>query len=292
VIAGLALIDKPAGITSHDAIARLRRTLNTKKVGHAGTLDPMATGLLLVGVGSATRLLHYLVGADKAYSARIALGFATTTDDAEGEPLGEPATATALAEITPDRLERELAKLRGEISQLPTRVSAIKVNGRRAHELVRSGEDFELKPRVVTIARFERTSDFHATDRGIEFDVEIECSSGTYVRALARDLGLALGVGGHLTRLRRTRVGAFLVSDATDAQAPILISPTEVAGSLFDTLKVDADTELALVQGRVPDSAGPDGSFACVNAAGDLIAIVKRSEHRLRSEVVFVRSDA
>jgi tRNA pseudouridine55 synthase len=292
VIAGLALIDKPAGITSHDAIARLRRTLNTRKIGHAGTLDPMATGLLLVGVGSATRLLHYLVGADKAYSATIALGFATTTDDAEGEPLTEPVSAAALAEITPERIERELAKLRGDISQLPTRVSAIKVNGRRAHELVRSGEDFELKPRAVNIARFERTSELRPTERGLEFDAEIECSSGTYVRALARDIGASLGVGGHLTALRRTRVGDFSVSDATDPESPELISPAEVASRIFETLQIDADTELALVQGRVPESAGSDGRLACLNDQGELVAIVNRTANRLRSEVVFVRSDA
>lgn len=292
MISGLALIDKPAGITSHDVISRLRRTLNTKKVGHAGTLDPMATGLLLVGVGSATRLLHYLVGADKAYSATLALGFATTTDDAEGAELGERASAATLASVTTEAIELELAKLRGEISQLPTRVSAIKVNGRRAHELVRSGEDFELTPRRVTISRFEMTSELRTTDRGIEFDAEIECSSGTYVRALARDLGSALAVGGHLTALRRTRVGKFSVSDATDAEAPVLLSPTEVASSIFETLEIDAATELALVHGKQPAVSGEPGRFACVNAAQELVSIVNRENNKLRSEVVFARSDA
>ena len=292
MISGLALIDKPAGITSHDAIARLRRTLNTKKVGHAGTLDPMATGLLLVGVGGATRLLHYLVGADKAYAATIALGFATSTDDAEGTELGERASVATLASVTTEAIEVELAKLRGEISQLPTRVSAIKVGGRRAHELVRSGEDFELKPRAVTIQRFERTSELRATDRGIEFDVEIECSSGTYVRALARDLGQALSTGGHLTALRRTRVGKFSVSDATDPEAPVLFSPTEVASSIFQTLEIDAATELALIHGKQPTVSGEAGRFACVNVAQELVAIVNRENNKLRSEVVFVRSDA
>jgi tRNA pseudouridine55 synthase len=292
VISGLALIDKPAGITSHDAIARLRRTLNTKKVGHAGTLDPMATGLLLVGVGSATRLLHYLVGADKAYSATIALGFATTTDDAEGEPIGERADEAALAVLNSNTIEAELEKLRGAISQLPTRVSAIKVGGRRAHELVRSGADFELKPRQVTISRFERTSELRTSEHGVEFDAEIECSSGTYVRALARDLGAALGVGGHLSALRRTRVGQFSIGDATDPEAPKLIDPASVAKQIFEALVIDQSTELALVQGRQPESSGNPGRFACINSSRELVAIANRENNRLRSEVVFVRSNA
>lgn len=289
MISGLALIDKPAGFTSHDVVAKLRKTLGTKKVGHAGTLDPMATGLLLIGVGAGTRLLHYLVGESKSYLATIALGVATSTDDAEGEAIGEVSTLGQLEQIDAAAIERELSGLRGEIMQLPTRVSAIKVDGKRAHELVRSGAEFELKPRPVTISKFERTSALRIVDGLLEFDAAVECSSGTYVRALARDLGAALGVGGHLRALRRTRIGAFEVTAATAVDSPKLLDIAEVAQQLMPAIAISDQVELELRHGKRPLVAGADGLHCCINDARELVAIVNRSANQLRSEVVFAR---
>jgi len=206
---GVVVVDKPSGWTSHDVVARVRRLAATRRVGHAGTLDPMATGVLVLGVGRATKLLTYVVGADKDYLATIRLGVATTTDDAEGETL---AASGALA-VDPEALAAGVAALTGEIQQVPSAVSAIKVDGKRAYARVRAGEDVELAARPVTVSRFEvlavrpeRAEDGTAVT---DVDVVVTCSSGTYVRALARDLGSALGVGGHLTALRRTRVGGY-----------------------------------------------------------------------------------
>ncbi|MGY5763858.1 tRNA pseudouridine(55) synthase TruB [Brachybacterium sp. DNPG3] len=207
---GILLVDKAAGRTSHDVVARVRWLLGTKKVGHAGTLDPMATGLLVLGVGQGTRLLTQLVGLDKVYAATIRLGLATTTDDAEGEPLGEPVDAT---DLTARAIEEGIDALRGDIQQVPSTVSAIKIDGKRAYARARAGEDVELAPRPVTIRRFETTA-LRAVGPFVDIDVVVACTSGTYVRALARDLGRALGVGGHLTALRRTEVGPFQVEDA------------------------------------------------------------------------------
>lgn len=225
---GLLLVDKPAGLTSHDVVARTRRLAATKKVGHAGTLDPMATGVLVLGVGRATRLLTYLVGADKEYTATIRLGESTLTDDAEGEVttssgaiLRGAKSGTADGEspvVTLDAVHEGIAALCGPIEQVPSAVSAIKVKGQRSYARVRAGEDVELSARPVTIHRFEvrgepRGSE-HAGTPVLDLDVVVECSSGTYIRALARDLGAVLGTGGHLTALRRTRVGPYSISNA------------------------------------------------------------------------------
>ncbi len=219
--AGLVLIDKPQGFTSHDVVAKLRKKLGTKKIGHAGTLDPMATGLLVLGVDAGTKLLTFLVGADKTYEARIRLGQSTVTDDAEGEVLSE----TSALHLNIATIEAEISKLRGRISQTPSAVSAIKVDGKRAYDLVREGKEVELKSRDVEVSRFEITSEIEIVDQYLEFDVAVDCSSGTYIRALARDLGAALGVGGHLRALRRTRVGGYLVSDASQLdQDPIVLA--------------------------------------------------------------------
>lgn len=212
---GVLLVDKAPDRTSHDVVARVRWLLGTKKVGHAGTLDPMATGLLVLGIGQGTRLLTHLVGLDKTYLATIRLGLETTTDDREGEPLGEPADATG---IEPAAIEQALQALRGDISQVPSTVSAIKVDGKRAYARARAGEDVHLTARPVRISRFEVTG--HRTEGPyLDLDAVVTCSSGTYVRALARDLGAALGVGGHLTALRRTEVGPFGVADAVHVPA-------------------------------------------------------------------------
>ncbi|WP_170163294.1 tRNA pseudouridine(55) synthase TruB [Bogoriella caseilytica] len=225
---GLVIIDKPAGLTSHDVVARTRRLAATKKVGHAGTLDPMATGVLVLGVGRATRLLTYLVGADKEYTATIRLGESTLTDDAEGEVTatpgallraeGEEMVAGSHPFLTLEALYEAVAALSGPIEQVPSAVSAIKVGGQRSYARVRAGEDVELSARPVTIHRFEvlgepRPSE-HEGAAVLDLDVIVGCSSGTYIRALARDLGAALGTGGHLTALRRTRVGPYAIGSA------------------------------------------------------------------------------
>lgn len=208
---GLFLVDKPQGLTSHDVVARVRGMTRVKRVGHAGTLDPMATGLLVLGIGRATKLLTYLVGADKTYTACIRLGQATTTDDAEGE-----ITASVGANLSKPQIEAEVDKLRGDIEQVPSSVSAIKVDGKRAYARVRDGEEVTLKARPVTIHEFSITSISHPASEPQVTDVyvRIRCTSGTYIRALARDLGQHLGVSGHLTELRRTEVGAFSVENS------------------------------------------------------------------------------
>jgi tRNA pseudouridine55 synthase len=249
--AGILLVDKPGGITSHDVVGRARRALGTRKVGHAGTLDPMATGLLILGVGTATRLLTYLVGLGKTYEATIRLGEATSTDDADGEITAR----VDAAGITAEAIAAAVRPLTGEIDQVPSAVSAIKVDGRRAYARVRAGEEVELAARRVTVSRFEVLAE-RRTDGVIDLDVVVDCSSGTYIRALARDLGAALGVGGHLTALRRTAIGPFAVADAVvlDAIAvDALADPAVVASALFPVAQLDPTQARALGDGkRVP----------------------------------------
>jgi tRNA pseudouridine55 synthase len=214
-VSGLVIVDKPGGMTSHDVVARVRRLAGTRKVGHAGTLDPMATGVLVVGVEKATRLLGYLTLTEKEYSATIRLGQTTSTDDAEGE-----ITATATAEgVTVEAIDKAVAGLTGEILQIPPAVSAIKVGGQRAYKLSRAGAAPDLAARPVTVYEFNltgirRVEGATETDGLLDLDAIVRCSSGTYIRALARDLGAALGTGGHLARLRRTRVGGYRAEDA------------------------------------------------------------------------------
>lgn len=267
---GILLVDKPGGITSHDAVARVRKLAGTRKVGHAGTLDPMATGLLVLGVDSSTRLLTYLVGLDKEYEATIRLGFATTTDDAEGDPLGPVAETAELADAD---ILRAIEPLTGAIEQVPSSVSAISVDGRRSYDRVRAGEEVVLPARSVTVSAFELLS--VRRDGGLELDVRVECTSGTYIRALARDLGASLGVGGHLTALRRTRVGPFSVGEAgplDDALVASLLTPASVAARLFAELRLTAGEVVALTQGKrihpesldaaLADSASPVAALA------------------------------
>jgi tRNA pseudouridine55 synthase len=263
--AGILFADKPIGPTSHDLVQRVRRLAATRRVGHAGTLDPAASGLMILGVGPATRLLTHLVGLDKTYTATIRLGLATTTDDAAGTPLGEPAD---VGDGALERLPAAMSALTGRILQVPSSVSAVHVDGRRAHERVRAGEEVVLPAREVTVSRFELLQ-----RSGADLDVVVDCSSGTYVRALARDLGAALGVGGHLTALRRTRIGPFRIEDAAPLEQPLGIrDPASVASALFPTLELDARGAAALAQGKrlaVPDrvdaptvaALGPDGAL-------------------------------
>jgi len=287
VPSGILLVDKPLGLTSHDVVARARRALGTRKVGHAGTLDPAASGLLTLGVGPSTRLLTYLVGLDKTYETTIVLGRATTTDDAEGEPLGEPAPAAALDAVTDAALTSAVAALTGAIEQVPSAVSAIKVDGRRAYDRVRAGEQVELQARAVTVSAFDvldvrRLPGDIDTASTIEVDARIDCSSGTYIRALARDLGTALGVGGHLRALRRTRVGPFDVRDAVDlerlaADGDALLSPAAaIAERLFPVLRATDDEARDLGHGKklaLPEH--PDAEpVAAIDASGRLVALI------------------
>lgn len=298
---GLLLVDKPAGWTSHDVVAKVRRLLNTRKVGHAGTLDPMATGLLVLGVGGATKLLTYLVGADKTYLATIRLGAATVTDDAESDYLHQ-ARPTELELIDRPQIEAAIAKLRGTIEQIPSSVSAIKVAGRRAYDLVRAGQDVELKSRSVTISRFELINEpvRVGANQFLDLEVAVDCSSGTYIRALARDLGASLGVGGHLTALRRIRIGNFELSSGTamteqqfsGENARERLIPLAVSASgLFETTTLNASQITDLRHGKTLDSVSgsPDstGLIAALSEAGDLVAILKVDGPKVRSQVIF-----
>ena len=278
---GIVLVDKPAGITSHDVVSRIRRIAGTRKVGHAGTLDPMATGLLVIGIDSSTRLLTYLVGLDKQYLATIRLGWATTTDDAEGEPLGPPTDTTG---ITVEAIREAILPLTGQISQVPSSVSAIKVDGKRSYDRVRDGEEVVLAARSVTVSAFD-VLDTRLGARGVELDVRVDCSSGTYIRALARDLGDALGVGGHLIALRRTRVGPFRIEDATPlperdepgtALLGSVLTPASAARRLFPDVILTAQERIELQQGKRPTLSALDGALA--DSAGPIAAIGEDGE--------------
>ncbi|GAA4512944.1 tRNA pseudouridine(55) synthase TruB [Brevibacterium yomogidense] len=324
---GFLLLDKPAGWSSHRVVSRVRKWLGTRKVGHAGTLDPMATGLLIIGVGPSTRLLTFAVGLGKTYTATVRLGAATPTDDADSpaDRFGDP---SALADLDLDRIDEALGALRGDIMQSPSAVSAIKVDGRRAYARVRAGEDVELAARPVTVSRFDPTSSIRcdtlvdeagSPHRVADVDVVVECSSGTYVRALARDLGDALGVHGHLTALRRTHVGHYSVDEALavpdfeeTAPSPDLLAPATAAAALLPVLAVSPQQAASLRQGQFIDDQSvvpPDASepFAAVVRQGefdgddsrrddrggdhpvahDLVAIVDRRGSAFAPRVVF-----
>jgi tRNA pseudouridine55 synthase len=246
---GIVVVDKPQGLTSHQVVARIRRLAGTRKVGHAGTLDPMATGVLVVGLNRATRLLGHLQVADKSYDATIRLGASTSTDDAEGSVV----TTADVAAVTPEAIEAAVAAFRGEISQVPSQVSAIKVDGRRAYQRVRAGEEVALKARLVTVSRYDVT-DVRAVGSYLDVDVSVDCSTGTYIRALARDLGAGLGVGGHLTMLRRTRVGCFdlsLASTLEELAESFAVTPiAAVAAETFGRYDATAEQAIAIRTGR------------------------------------------
>lgn len=284
---GILLVDKPGGLTSHDVVARTRKAFGTRKVGHAGTLDPMATGLLVIGIEAATRLLTYVVGADKTYLATIRLGQETGTDDAEGE-ITRTADAATVNAVTSEQISAGIEELTGEISQVPSAVSAIKVDGRRAYERVRAGEHVDLKAREVTVSRFEIFEERRSKDI-IDLDVVVDCSSGTYIRALARDLGESLGVGGHLTALRRTRIGPFDVTDAVviDALADATtLTPAHAAAQILQPLEVSADDARDLRHGkRLADQASRlDGAVAAaIDPNGELVGIIEKRGRDLKS---------
>ena len=283
---GLVVVDKPAGMTSHDVVGKLRRYFRTRKVGHAGTLDPMATGVLVVGLERGTKFLAHMVTSTKAYDATIRLGMATHTDDAEGNRTwGE--SAENLSEET---IAQEISNLTGDIMQRPAAVSAIKIDGKRAHERVRAGEDVEIPARPVTVSRFDVT-ELRREGNFVDLDVSVSCSSGTYIRSLARDLGEALGVGGHLTALRRTEVGPFTLGDAlpllTLEENPVLsLSLDEALARSYPVLDVTADEARALAMGKWLQPRGLKGTFAAVDPEGRSIALVKEKGERLAT--VFV----
>ena len=282
---GLVVVDKPPGMTSHDVVARVRRLAGTRKVGHAGTLDPMATGVLVLGVNRATRLLGHLMLTEKAYDATIRLGAATTTDDAEGEVGGTSPTHA----VTEQLVRAALAGFVGDIEQVPTAVSAVKVDGKRAYQRVRAGEAVDLRPRPVTIHEL-RVDAVRRTDPVLDVDVSVRCSSGTYIRAIARDLGRVLGVGGHLTALRRTAVGPFAVEQArtleqlTDELGMVPIA--EAARATFPAHDLDADQARAVGFGR-PVPLRLDGLTALFAPGGEFLALYEPHGDVARPVAVF-----
>jgi len=283
---GLVIVDKPAGLTSHDVVARVRRLADTRRVGHAGTLDPMATGVLVLGVGRATKLLTFLVGADKTYVATIRLGASTLTDDAQGEVLSRADASS----ISDGQVRAGVRALTGMLEQVPSTVSAIKIDGRRAHARVRAGEAVELVARPVRVLRF----DVLATRRELshlDLDVEVEVSSGTYVRALARDLGAGLGVGGHLTALRRTAVGPYGLGvarslDQLESTFGVL-AMAEAARAVFAARELSADEVATLRFGqRVTASGRGDVPVAAFAPDGSLVALLTDRADTARSLLV------
>ncbi|ASF06119.1 tRNA pseudouridine synthase B [Nocardia brasiliensis NBRC 14402] len=292
-LGGLLIVDKDGGWTSHDVVAKCRKLLHTKKVGHAGTLDPMATGVLVLGVDRATKLLGLLTLTTKAYTATIRLGQATSTDDAEGEVR----TTTPALHLADAEIAAHTAKLTGDIDQVPATVSAIKVDGERAYARHRAGEDVQLAARPVTVSRFDILGRRDvAAGEFVDLDVVVECSSGTYIRALARDLGAALGVGGHLTALRRTRVGPFTLEHARTLDE--LAAAAESDGSLlsldmdeavrtaFPHREIDESQAEDLRNGRWLEPVGLRGVYAAIDPAGRAIALLQESGKRAASVMV------
>ena len=288
---GILLVDKSAGMTSHDVVSRTRRLAGTRRVGHAGTLDPMATGLLILGVNSSTRLLTFVVGLDKEYLATIRLGASTTTDDREGD-VSSTAGPGTVAAVTAGEIADGIAALTGDIEQVPSAVSAIKVDGQRAYARVRAGEDVVLAARSVTVSAFDLL-DSRRDDEFIDLDVRVSCSSGTYIRALARDLGGALDTGGHLTALRRTRIGPFGIADAATLDtvdvAERLLPPAHVARDLFPILELTAPQAVDLGHGKrlqLEESADA-APVAAISPDGVLIGLLEIVDGRARPIVNF-----
>ncbi|MCX4687982.1 tRNA pseudouridine(55) synthase TruB [Kitasatospora purpeofusca] len=299
---GLVIVDKPEGITSHGVVAKLRWLAGTRKVGHAGTLDPMATGVLVIGVERATRLLGHLMLTAKTYEATVRLGQTTVTDDREGE-----VTASVPADgVTGEAIDAGVAALTGEIMQVPSKVSAIKIDGKRSYARVREGEDFELAARPTTVHSFtvheRRASVAEDGTPVVDLDVTVECSSGTYIRALARDLGAGLGVGGHLTALRRTRVGPYGVESAYtleqleasvtgDGATGLEVLPiAAAAAAAFPRWDLDADQAKQLSHGarlKAP-GMGVDGPIAVFGPDGTFLALVEEQAGQARPVAVFV----
>lgn len=275
-------------MTSHDVVAKARRFLGTRKIGHAGTLDPMATGVLVLGVERATKLLGHLALDRKTYLATITLGAATTTDDAEGEIL----TETDASAVTDGAIAAGIVGLTGELQQVPSAVSAVKVDGKRAYARVRDGEDVDLPPRPVTVHRFDLLATRREGDR-IALDVMVDCSSGTYVRALARDLGAALGVGGHLMQLRRTTVGPFTLAaartlEAVEAEPGLSLTLAEAVAAAFPRRDVDAAETRAVRHGQRLPAAGIAGVYGVFGPDGEVLALAEDQRGAAKPVVVLL----
>jgi tRNA pseudouridine55 synthase len=285
---GLVIVDKSGGMTSHDVVARVRRLARTRRVGHGGTLDPMATGVLILGVERATRLLTYVIGSGKSYLGTVRLGESTITDDAEGELIAR----TSAAEITESAIRAALLTFVGEVDQVPSSVSAIKINGVRSYARVRGGEEVDLPARRVRIDRLDVLAVRRFSPDVVDVDVAVDCSSGTYIRAIARDLGAGLGVGGHLTALRRTAVGGFTLAEAVtldelaDRDDPVTLPLTAAAQRCFTRRDADADEARVLSHGGSLPPVGIAGPYAVFGPDGTVLAVVSERDGRARPDVV------
>ena len=288
---GFLVVDKAPGMTSHDVVAIGRRALNTRKVGHAGTLDPMATGVLILGFNNGTRLLQYITDGDKSYTATIVLGASTTTDDHEGE-----ITSTADAsQVRDEDIKRILGTMVGEIMQRPTKVSAIKVDGKRAYDRARSGEEFELPARKVTISQLD-ILDIRHKEAATLVDIAVTCSAGTYIRAIARDLGAELKVGGHLNVLRRTRVAGFTLDQAIGVDQlkggnVSTLDLADVARATFPVRELELDEVNELSFGRPLSANTSDEIFAAISPDNRLIALLKNSLGKAKPVAVFAAAN-
>jgi tRNA pseudouridine55 synthase len=282
---GLVVADKPAGMTSHDVVARVRRVAGTRKVGHAGTLDPMATGVLVIGLDRATRMLGHLTLTEKSYDATVRLGATTTTDDAEGEVV----STTSAMPVTEDAVRAALLDFQGAIMQVPSTVSAIKVGGKRAYALARSGEEVELPARPVTVHAIE-AGEFRRDGDFLDFRLRIRCSSGTYIRAIARDVGAALAVGGHLTALRRTAVGPFTVDNANaDLDHLSVIPIADAARAAFPSVDLSEERADDVRYGRkLALDLGGEGPHAVFAPDGEFLALYEQDGDLARAVAVFV----
>ncbi|MET9697526.1 tRNA pseudouridine(55) synthase TruB [Streptomyces sp. NPDC006529] len=292
---GLVIVDKPSGFTSHDVVAKMRGIARTRRVGHAGTLDPMATGVLVLGVEKATKLLGHLALTEKEYLGTIRLGQNTLTDDAEGDLT----SSTDASGVTREAVDEGIAKLSGEIMQVPSKVSAIKINGVRSYKRARDGEDFEIPARPVTISSFQvydmREAEAEDGTKVVDLVVSVVCSSGTYIRALARDLGADLGVGGHLTALRRTRVGPYKLDRARTLdqhQEELTVMPiADAAAAAFPRWDLDARRASLLGNGvrlEMPEEYPVGRSVAVFGPQGTLLGLVENKNGKAKSLAVFV----
>jgi tRNA pseudouridine55 synthase len=284
---GFLVVDKEPGMTSHDVVAIGRRALNTRKVGHAGTLDPMATGILVLGFNNGTRLLQYITDGDKTYQATVVLGASTVTDDVEGEVISSADTSA----VTDEQIHAELAKMRGTIMQRPSSVSAVKIDGERAYDRVRSGEDVVLPEREVTISQLDVLAIRQSADK-IEVDIEVTCSAGTFIRAIARDCGAALGVGGHLNSLRRSRVAGFGLDRAVTLQQLksgefSTLDLADVARATFPVREIALDEKLELSFGRTLSANSDNQIHAGISAANELIALLQNVDGKAKPIAVF-----
>lgn len=270
---GFLLVDKAGGMTSHDVVANIRRRFATKKVGHAGTLDPMATGVLVLGVGDATRLLQFVVDGTKTYVATISLGRSTITDDKDGEVIAI-ADPKILARISDEEILERLKGMQGKISQRPSSVSAVKIKGKTGHARVRSGEIFELPSREVTISSIT-VQGINRKDEEIAVDIVVTCSSGTYIRAIARDLGDLLEVGGHLTSLRRTMVSPFDISECSDWQSAELIDTASGIGRILPVRILELSELIEISFGRAIPANESAGAIAGLTGDGTFVALLE-----------------